>query len=226
MQVKMPLGRVGTNTLEVEVCLLERSGVVIHQINAVSGAPILVEKSACPVSAQREVDDDICRRKVLVRIASRRVGEVGTRHTPRIRGHLGQSLLHLLRHILVLPRPEPHLDPRRRPLNSVPPTPSLVERRTVAIGCGELDGAAGVGVDVGVAVVEDLLAELAGAAFGHDATGTGVECCGVRTIVVDAFEDVEFTACGPVERVDFPDGGPGAAALGHMPDVEADKRRK
>jgi hypothetical protein len=125
-----------------------------------------------------------------------------------------------VRSVGVVARPEPNLNTSRRALNGIPSTTVVVELRAIAQVRVEPHRATDVVVDVGITVLLNLLPKHATTGTGHRAARAGVESGGVGSIVVRTFEDVEFTSVRPVGGVDFPDSGPGSAALGHVSDIE------
>ena len=125
-----------------------------------------------------------------------------------------------MRSVGVVAGPEPDLNTSRRTLNGIPSSAVVVKLRPIAQVGVEPNRAADVVVDVGITVLLDLLPKHAAASTGHRTARAGVEGGGVGSVVVRTLQDIEFTSVRPVGGVDFPDGGPGAAALGHVSDIE------
>lgn len=118
-----------------------------------------------------------------------------------------------------IPGKEIDADARGRPVGRVNAATDGVETLAVGLGVGSLDCAAGVFGLVGafrVAICRRRCARARKSRLLDFATGAGVQCHCVDGGSVDAFQDVDFAAPGPVGPEE-PECGPDATdAAGHV----------
>ena len=159
-------------------------------VDTVSAAP----NRTSPVPAERRIKHDVLVLEILVKIATRKVR---LRSSPI--GGIGVAGLDVSWNLV--PDPEPDLDTRRSPLRSIDTTTTVIEWRT--------DASADIGYN-GAAVVAASRATVLGCAgitglstrtSVHRAPRCGMQSDLVRGLEVDAFNDIDFAAVGPVRSV-------------------------
>jgi len=122
------------NPVEVEVRVYKRGGVLVDIVNANSWASRIWIDRAGPVSAERQVDDDVRRTEFTVDVALG-VRVVRGRGAPSIRFDRAGAVQHVRRDVTGTVRPEPDLYERRSTLDRVPPAAIAVEPGSIAVGC-------------------------------------------------------------------------------------------
>lgn len=189
----------------------ERFRVVADVVLAGTGeggaGGVLAPDGAGPVAAEGGVEDDVVVLEMLVDVTAAlavvgsAADEAGAGMPPcarvrvRARDVAGFAAA----------REKPDVDPAAGPLHGVDAAVGVIEPCTEAVGVRGLDVAA--------------QGALAGAA-GEAAPVAGVHGHAVAARGIDALDDVDFAAVGPV-RARHPEGGPGAAdAAGHVCEIE------
>lgn len=188
---------------DIPVGILERSRVVVNIVytSPASGSRIHISVTS-PITAERQVDDNILRTKLARNVAAR-VNKRGKRSSPSACIDARGAVLNLERDSRRVARPEPDFDVSRGAFHGVPPSAVGVERGTVRVAEWVFDTAAGVAVDLPVAVGVGRRACLV-THGGLGAARGSVQGGSVGALVVDTLDDVNLTGRRPVDDVRGP----------------------
>ena len=215
-----PVGadKVGTVVEDVVV-----AGVGLGGAGGVAAPDALL---AGPVAAKGRVKDDLLLLEVAGNVAAGEARDGGAK-VGRVGGGGGRAADGELGGHVGAAGKEPDGDGVRGKLHGIDAAFVGVEAGAVGVGGGGLERAAGraavgTAVDRRRAVGEDGVA--LGAGLGHGAAGRGVQGDGVGGLAVDALDDVDLAAGGPV-GAKGPKGRPDAAADGHVFDVGNEEAR-
>lgn len=141
---------VNSETRDIPVGVLEVSRVLVDMINASLGASGRINVSG-PVSAKCKVDNQILISEVSLEVA-RVVHEVGVGSSPVSRVDRASSVLNVIGDGGIVSRPEPQIDLVCSPFGGVPSSSVGIKRRTIVICLVHRDTAAGVSVDLPIAI--------------------------------------------------------------------------
>lgn len=183
------------------VCLAECFRVVLNVVLAATGqggaSTVLAPYTAGPIAAEGSVEDEVVVHEVLVDVAVVAADEAGCGGSPVAGSGVRAGDIAWD----AATREEPDVDVAARPLHGIDPATGIVEVGAIVVGAGGFDGA--------------TKATLATAA-GEGAPVARVHCHLVLAAGVDAFNDVDFAAVGPI-RACHPKCGPCPAdTAGHM----------
>lgn len=189
---------VNPKTSDIPVRVLEISRILVDVINTSLGARRRIDVAG-PVSAERKVDNQVLVSEVGLEVAII-VNKVRVWGSPVGGVDGASSVLNLVGNSIVVPRPEPKVDGVGSAFSCVPSASVGVKRWPVIVGLVDGDTAAGVSVDLPVAIGSGEATGLYHVSRVHGATVGGVKSGVVGALVVYPFDDVDFTQGRPVGR--------------------------